>query len=129
MPFQAHWVVLLDQRFQKSSHIQQQDSGVVQHQGVVYLYRMFLLTNLTLPPSLSRSIRELLCCAYMRLMSRAKIQIEMVRMASHSQLTYLPSSLPGFSAGGTDILFENNSVQNGDDCLTVGNGAKNIHWR
>ena len=27
------------------------------------------------------------------------------------------------------MLFEGNSVQNGDDCLTVGNGAKNIHWR
>ncbi|KAJ3556355.1 hypothetical protein NM688_g2075 [Phlebia brevispora] len=35
----------------------------------------------------------------------------------------------GFSAGGTNLLFENNHVQNGDDCLTVGNGAKNILWR
>ena len=26
-------------------------------------------------------------------------------------------------------MFENNHVQNGDDCLTVGNGAKNIEWR
>ncbi|KAM5539945.1 hypothetical protein V8D89_006448 [Ganoderma adspersum] len=39
---------------------------------------------------------------------------------------YQPS---GFSAGGTDMLFENNHVQNGDDCLTVGSGAKNIHFR
>ncbi|KJA19224.1 glycoside hydrolase family 28 protein [Hypholoma sublateritium FD-334 SS-4] len=35
----------------------------------------------------------------------------------------------GFSAGGTNMLFENNHIQNGDDCLTVGNGAKNIHFR
>ena len=39
---------------------------------------------------------------------------------------YQPS---GFSAGGTEMLFENNYVQNGDDCLTVGSGAKNIHFR
>ncbi|KAF4604479.1 hypothetical protein EYR40_003253 [Pleurotus pulmonarius] len=34
-----------------------------------------------------------------------------------------------FSAGGTNMLFENNWIQNGDDCITVGNGAKNIHFR
>lgn len=35
----------------------------------------------------------------------------------------------GFSAGGSNLLFENNNVQNGDDCLTVGNGAVNITFR
>ncbi|EKM61813.1 glycoside hydrolase family 28 protein [Phanerochaete carnosa HHB-10118-sp] len=35
---------------------------------------------------------------------------------------------PGFSAGGTNLSFSSNYVVNGDDCLTVGNGAKNIHW-
>ncbi|KAI0079551.1 pectin lyase-like protein [Panus rudis PR-1116 ss-1] len=40
-----------------------------------------------------------------------------------------PFNTDGFSAGGTDMLFENNHIQNGDDCLTVGNGAKNIHFR
>ena len=35
----------------------------------------------------------------------------------------------GFSAGGSDLLFENNRIVNGDDCLTVGNGAKNIIFR
>ncbi|KAG1737019.1 glycoside hydrolase family 28 protein [Suillus lakei] len=35
----------------------------------------------------------------------------------------------GFSAGGTNFLFENNYVVNGDDCLTVVSGAKNITWR
>ncbi|KAJ7696742.1 pectin lyase fold/virulence factor [Mycena rosella] len=40
---------------------------------------------------------------------------------------YLP--VAGFSAGGTNLLFENNHVVNGDDCLTVGNGARNITWR
>jgi len=27
------------------------------------------------------------------------------------------------------MLFEHNFIQNGDDCLTVGNNAKNIHFR
>ncbi|PFH47780.1 glycoside hydrolase family 28 protein [Amanita thiersii Skay4041] len=34
-----------------------------------------------------------------------------------------------FSAGGTNMLFEDNFIQNGDDCLTIGSGAKNIHFR
>lgn len=37
--------------------------------------------------------------------------------------------LVGFSAGGTNLLFENNHIENGDDCLTVGSGAKNIHFK
>ena len=39
------------------------------------------------------------------------------------------SKYVGFSAGGSNLLFENNNVQNGDDCLTVGNGAVNITFR
>lgn len=35
----------------------------------------------------------------------------------------------GFSAGGTNLLFEDNYVVNGDDCLTVGDGAVNITFR
>lgn len=35
----------------------------------------------------------------------------------------------GFSAGGTDLVFENNHIQNGDDCLTVGSGARNIVFK
>lgn len=37
-----------------------------------------------------------------------------------------PFNTDGFSAGGNNLLFENNYVVNRDDCLTVGNGAKNI---
>ncbi|PPQ69987.1 hypothetical protein CVT26_013275 [Gymnopilus dilepis] len=40
-----------------------------------------------------------------------------------------PFNTDGFSAGGTNLLFEDNSVQNGDDCLTVGSGAVNITFR
>ncbi|THV04601.1 pectin lyase-like protein [Dendrothele bispora CBS 962.96] len=40
-----------------------------------------------------------------------------------------PFNTDGFSAGGTDMLFENNHIVNGDDCITVGSGAKNIHFR
>ncbi|KAJ7239762.1 pectin lyase-like protein [Mycena haematopus] len=39
------------------------------------------------------------------------------------------TSAAGFSAGGNNLLFENNHVVNGDDCLTVGSGAHNITWR
>ncbi|KAJ3769399.1 pectin lyase-like protein [Lentinula raphanica] len=35
----------------------------------------------------------------------------------------------GFSAGGSNLLFENNHVENGDDCVTVGSGAINITVR
>jgi polygalacturonase len=35
----------------------------------------------------------------------------------------------GFSAGGTNLTFENNHIENGDDCLTVGSGASNIIFR
>jgi len=40
-----------------------------------------------------------------------------------------PFNTDGFSAGGTNMLFEDNHIQNGDDCLTIGSGAKNIHFR
>ncbi|KAK7449316.1 hypothetical protein VKT23_013459 [Stygiomarasmius scandens] len=40
-----------------------------------------------------------------------------------------PFNTDGFSAGGTNMLFENNHIVNGDDCLTVGSGAKNVHFR
>ncbi|KAF9449975.1 glycoside hydrolase family 28 protein [Macrolepiota fuliginosa MF-IS2] len=40
-----------------------------------------------------------------------------------------PFNTYGFSAGGTNMLFERNTIQNGDDCLTVGNGAKDIVFR
>lgn len=40
-----------------------------------------------------------------------------------------PFNTDGFSAGGTDLIFENNYIFNGDDCLTVGSGAENIIFR
>ncbi|TDL28064.1 pectin lyase-like protein [Rickenella mellea] len=39
-----------------------------------------------------------------------------------------PFNTDGFSASGLNMLFENNHIQNGDDCLTVGSGGKNIHF-
>jgi polygalacturonase len=36
----------------------------------------------------------------------------------------------GFGSGGvTNGLYENNHIENGDDCMTVGTGANNIHFR
>jgi polygalacturonase len=48
---------------------------------------------------------------------------------ARSDDTSFPFNTDGFSAGGKNLLFENNYVVNGDDCLTVVNGAKNITWR
>ena len=35
----------------------------------------------------------------------------------------------GFGAGGTNLLFENNVVYNGDDCVAVGSLASNVIFR
>ena len=35
----------------------------------------------------------------------------------------------GFSAGGRNLLFENNQIQNGDDCVTIGNGARDVVFK
>jgi polygalacturonase len=35
----------------------------------------------------------------------------------------------GFSARGTNMLFEDNEIFNEDDCLTVGSPARDIHFR
>lgn len=51
------------------------------------------------------------------------------RIVAVSSTKSFPFNTDGFSAGGTNMLFENNHIQNGDDCLTVGSGAKNIHFR
>ncbi|KAF8650280.1 hypothetical protein AX16_005333 [Volvariella volvacea WC 439] len=40
-----------------------------------------------------------------------------------------PFNTDGFSASGKNMLFERNLIWNGDDCLTVGNGANGIHFR
>jgi len=44
-------------------------------------------------------------------------------------ISHLKGSLIGFSARGTNMLFEDNIIFNGDDCLTVGSPANNIHFR
>ncbi|KAJ7053866.1 pectin lyase-like protein [Mycena amicta] len=46
-----------------------------------------------------------------------------------SDKSSFPFNTDGFSAGGNNLLFEDNYIVNGDDCLTVGNGAHNITWR
>ncbi|KAA1467850.1 pectin lyase-like protein [Dentipellis sp. KUC8613] len=51
------------------------------------------------------------------------------KIVARSDSKAFPFNTDGFSAGGTNLLFENNHVVNGDDCLTVGNGAKNIVFR
>ncbi|KAI0778872.1 pectin lyase fold/virulence factor [Trametes elegans] len=51
------------------------------------------------------------------------------RIFAVSSTKSFPFNTDGFSAGGTDLVFENNHIQNGDDCLTVGSGAKNIVFK
>lgn len=48
---------------------------------------------------------------------------------ANSENASFPFNTDGFSAGGTNFLFENNHVVNGDDCLAVSSGAKNVTWR
>ncbi|EDR05417.1 glycoside hydrolase family 28 protein [Laccaria bicolor S238N-H82] len=40
-----------------------------------------------------------------------------------------PFNTDGFSAGGANMILEDNLIQNGDDGLTVGSGASNITFR
>lgn len=51
------------------------------------------------------------------------------RILALSDTDSFPFNTDGFSAGGTNMVFENNFIQNGDDCLTVGDGAKGIVFR
>ncbi|KAI0658458.1 pectin lyase fold/virulence factor [Cubamyces menziesii] len=51
------------------------------------------------------------------------------KIVAVSSTKSFPFNTDGFSAGGTDLVFENNHIQNGDDCLTVGSGAKNIVFK
>lgn len=51
------------------------------------------------------------------------------RIHALSDSDSFPFNTDGFSASGTNMLFERNFVQNGDDCLTVGNGGKDIIFR
>ncbi|CAE7198300.1 unnamed protein product [Rhizoctonia solani] len=46
-----------------------------------------------------------------------------------STTTAFPFNTDGFGAGGTDLLIENNHVANGDDCIAIGSGANNVHFR
>ncbi|GJE99502.1 glycoside hydrolase family 28 protein [Phanerochaete sordida] len=58
----------------------------------------------------------------------SNIEITNNQILAASSTGSFPFNTDGFSAGGTNLTFSNNHVVNGDDCLTVGNGAKNIHW-
>ncbi|KDN49278.1 hypothetical protein RSAG8_01980, partial [Rhizoctonia solani AG-8 WAC10335] len=51
------------------------------------------------------------------------------RIHAVSTTKAFPFNTDGFSAGGTNLLVENNHIVNGDDCITVGSGANNVHFR
>ncbi|KAG8764316.1 hypothetical protein FRC12_008200 [Ceratobasidium sp. 428] len=51
------------------------------------------------------------------------------RIHAVSSTKSFPFNTDGFGGGGTDLLIENNFIQNGDDCITVGSGANNVHVR
>ncbi|KAK7051487.1 hypothetical protein VNI00_004461 [Paramarasmius palmivorus] len=62
--------------------------------------------------------------------SPAKLHHMQRELTTVNRVQSFPFNTDGFSAGGaSDMLFERNFIQNGDDCITVGNGAKNIHFR
>ncbi|KIK71450.1 glycoside hydrolase family 28 protein [Collybiopsis luxurians FD-317 M1] len=52
-----------------------------------------------------------------------------VILAVSDNASAFPFNTEGFIAGGSDMLIENNHVENGDDCIHIDNGASNIHVR
>ncbi|KAJ7203142.1 pectin lyase-like protein, partial [Mycena pura] len=51
------------------------------------------------------------------------------KILAKSDTDSFPFNTQGFGAQGTNQLFENNYVVNGDDCISVTNGAVNITFR
>lgn len=51
------------------------------------------------------------------------------KVVAISSTSSSPSNTDGFAASGTNLLFENNVVYNGDDCLTVNSPASNVVFR
>ncbi|CUA67839.1 hypothetical protein RSOLAG22IIIB_03269 [Rhizoctonia solani] len=51
------------------------------------------------------------------------------RVHAVSSTKAFPFNTDGFGAGGTNLLIENNHIVNGDDCIAIGNGANNVHFR
>ncbi|CAE6467303.1 unnamed protein product, partial [Rhizoctonia solani] len=51
------------------------------------------------------------------------------RIHAVSTTKAFPFNTDGFGAGGTNLLYENNHIANGDDCITVGNGSNGVHFR
>ncbi|ESK92386.1 glycoside hydrolase family 28 protein [Moniliophthora roreri MCA 2997] len=52
------------------------------------------------------------------------------RIFALSNSKSFPLNTDGFAAGGaSNILFEKNHIENGDDCITIGNKAKNITFK
>lgn len=74
---------------------------------------------------------NLLCCGTNATYFCSVFPVQHVSLCLRDHMRFVRVTFlsDGFSAGGTNLLFENNHVQNGDDCLTVGNGAKNITWQ
>ncbi|CCO27515.1 hypothetical protein BN14_01495 [Rhizoctonia solani AG-1 IB] len=57
------------------------------------------------------------------------VHVHSNRIHAVSTTKAFPFNTDGFSAGGTNLLYENNHVVNGDDCITVGSGSNGIHFR
>lgn len=126
----AHWLELCNKRLLKPTYIQQSHCRFVQHYGGLPPLSMCTSTNalLVFPIQyVGSTILQVGCFFTDSLVQFSRDGMHIIRTWALFSIVDLAAS--GFSAGGTDILFENNLVQNGDDCLTVGNGAKNIHWR
>ncbi|EUC66233.1 glycoside hydrolase family 28 protein [Rhizoctonia solani AG-3 Rhs1AP] len=51
------------------------------------------------------------------------------RIHAVSTTQAFPFNTDGFGAGGTNLLIENNHIANGDDCIAIGSGANNVHFR
>jgi len=61
--------------------------------------------------------------------SGSNIEVSNITILAVSSTSSFPANTDGFDVSGTNIVIEDSHVENGDDCLAVGNGANNVTFR
>uniref|UniRef100_A0A0W0FJ62 galacturonan 1,4-alpha-galacturonidase n=1 Tax=Moniliophthora roreri TaxID=221103 RepID=A0A0W0FJ62_MONRR len=99
----------------------------------VFNNRIFALSNskvtsLSTPSSWGRANEHSVVPALPAVVSTQHVRPPFPPVCFLKRLTLSLSD--GFAAGGaSNILFEKNHIENGDDCITIGNKAKNITFK
>jgi len=55
------------------------------------------------------------------------VKVMNTRIEAGSDSTAFPFNTDGFDVSGTNVYIENTHIVNGDDCITINNGATNVH--